>query len=267
MSRLKTKFSELKAQGKAAFIPFIMGGDPDATQSLELLNALPDAGADIIEIGMPFSDPMADGPVIEAAGNRALDAGMTLAGVLQLVTKFREKNQHTPMVLMGYANPPYHMGWENFCAAAAKAGVDGLILVDIPPEEEGEITPHLNQHGIDLIRLVTPTSDAKRREVILKSASGFVYYVTSLGVTGLRSSLPPDLAARIDRVRQLSGLPVMAGFGFSEPAQAAGLAGALDGIIVGSLNQRTIAEQGTRAGPALAKLTAAFAAASHDGRT
>ena len=253
MSRLKTKFSELKAQGKAAFIPFIMGGDPDATQSLELLNALPDAGADIIEIGMPFSDPMADGPAIEAAGNRALDAGMTLAGVLQLVTKFREKNQHTPMVLMGYANPPYHMGWENFCAAAAKAGVDGLILVDIPPEEEGEITPHLNQHGIDLIRLVTPTSDAKRREVILKSASGFVYYVSVAGITGDKSAGHQALDAAISDLRKQTELPLAIGFGIKTPEQAKQAAQCADAVVVGSAIVKALHEQGKTAALKLVK--------------
>ena len=260
MSRLKARFEALKSKNKTAFIPFVMGGDPDRDASLALLKALPEAGADVIEIGMPFSDPMADGPVIEAAGNRALDTGMTLSGVLEMVAEFRESNDEIPIVLMGYANPPYAMGWESFCEAAAKAGVDGVILVDIPPEEEGEVTPHLEANNIDLIRLVTPTSDVARREVILKSASGFVYYVSVAGITGDKSAENTALETAMSELRAQTNLPLAIGFGIKTPEQAADAANHADAVVVGSAIVKCLHEEG--ADKAL-ELVEALAGATH----
>ncbi len=242
--RLTNKFASLKAQGKTAFIPFIMGGDPDAAASLEFLKSLPAAGADIIEIGMPFSDPMADGPVIEAAGNRALDGGMTLAKTLSQVAEFRETDDETPIILMGYSNPPYIMGWEKFCVAAKQAGVDGLILVDLPPEEEAEATPYMVENEIDLIRLVTPTADAARREVILKSASGFVYYVSVAGITGDKSATNRSLDKAMSDLRAQTDLPLAIGFGIKTPEQAADAARHADAVVVGSAIVKILNEQG-----------------------
>ena len=251
--RLANKFAALKAANKTAFIPFIMGGDPDAAASAELLAKLPDAGADVIEIGMPFSDPMADGPVIEAAGNRALDAGMTLAKTLQMVSDFRVNDNETPIILMGYCNPPYAMGWQSFCEQAAKAGVDGLILVDLPPEEEGEVTPHLNANQIDLVRLVTPTSDTARREVILKSASGFVYYVSVAGITGDKSASNDALEGAMNDLRAQTSLPLAIGFGIKTPEQAADASQYGDAVVVGSAIVKLLHEEGAQAALKLVK--------------
>lgn len=262
MSRLKQKFAGLNAEGKTAFIPFIMGGDPSREDSLAFLKALPQAGADIIEIGMPFSDPMADGPVIEAAGNRALDNGMTLQSVLEMVSEFRADNDDTPIVLMGYANPPYQMGWENFAQAASKAGVDGLILVDIPPEEEAEVTQHLEASQIDLIRLVTPTANAARREVILKSASGFVYYVSVAGITGDKSAENNALESAMSDLRAQTDLPLAIGFGIKTPEQAKAAAQHADAVVVGSAIVKCLHEEGSKAAVALVE---ALAMAVHSG--
>lgn len=258
--RLSNKFAALKAANKTAFIPFIMGGDPDADASLEFLKALPKAGADIIEIGMPFSDPMADGPVIEAAGNRALDGGMTLAKTLEQVAAFRQTDDETPIILMGYANPPYIMGWEKFCASAKQAGVDGLILVDLPPEEEAEATGFLAANEIDLIRLVTPTADALRREVILKSASGFVYYVSVAGITGDKSASTTALDKAMNDLRAQTQLPLAIGFGIKTPAQASDAAQHADAVVVGSAIVKLMHEQGA---DAALQLVSNLAAATH----
>lgn len=258
--RLSNKFESLKAENKTAFVPFIMAGDPDAAASLEFLKALPVAGADIIEIGMPFSDPMADGSVIEAAGNRALDGGMTLAKTLTQVAEFRKSDDETPIILMGYSNPPYIMGWEKFCVSAKQAGVDGLILVDLPPEEELEVTPYMAENEIDLIRLVTPTSDASRREVILKSASGFVYYVSVAGITGDKSASNTALDTAMSDLRAQTDLPLAIGFGIKTPAQAADAAKHGDAVVVGSIIVKTLHEQGA---DAALKLVEELAAATH----
>ena len=237
-----------------------MAGDPDAAASAEFLAKLPAAGADIIEIGMPFSDPMADGPVIEAAGNRALKGGMTLAKTLDQVAEFRKSDDETPIILMGYSNPPYIMGWETFCVAANEAGVDGLILVDLPPEEELEATPYMAANEIDLIRLVTPTSDAARREVILQSASGFVYYVSVAGITGDKSASNTALDKAMGALRTQTDLPLAIGFGIKTPAQAAQTARHADAVVVGSAIVKTLHEQGS---DAACKLVEALAAATH----
>ncbi len=245
--RLAAKFAALKVAQKKSFIPFIMAGDPDAKSSLELLKALPAAGADIIEIGMPFSDPMADGPVIEAAGNRALSGGMSLTKTLDIVAEFRQSDTQTPIILMGYSNPPYIMGWEKFCANAKQAGVDGVILVDLPPEEENEATGFLAANAIDLIRLVTPTADAARREVILKSASGFVYYVSVAGITGDKSASSPALDTAMRDLRAQTSLPLAIGFGIKTPEQAAAAAQHADAVVVGSAIVKCLNENGTDA--------------------
>lgn len=258
--RLSNKFASLKAENKTAFIPFIMGGDPNVAASLEFLKALPNAGADIIEIGMPFSDPMADGPVIEAAGNRALNGGMTLTKTLEQVAAFRESDKGTPIILMGYANPPYIMGWEKFCKSAKAAGVDGLILVDLPPEEEAEVTGFLVENEIDLIRLVTPTSDAARREVILKSASGFVYYVSVAGITGDKSASTQALDKAMSDLRVQTELPLAIGFGIKTPQQAKEAAQHGDAVVVGSAIVKTYHEQGS---DAALKLVSELAKATH----
>ncbi len=258
--RLSDKFESLKAANKTAFIPFIMAGDPDAAASLEFLKALPAAGADIIEIGMPFSDPMADGPVIEAAGNRALEGGMTLAKTLEQVAAFRIADTQTPIILMGYSNPPYIMGWEKFCKDAKAAGVDGLILVDLPPEEEAEATGFLAENEIDLIRLVTPTADAARREVILKSASGFVYYVSVAGITGDKSASNNALDTAMSDLRAQTKLPLAIGFGIKTPAQAAETAKHSDAVVVGSAIVKCLHEQGA---DAALKLVSDLATATH----
>lgn len=250
--RLTKRFNALKEQQKTAFIPFIMGGDPNAEESLSLLQQLPKAGADVIEIGVPFSDPMADGPVIEAAGNRALDAGMTLQKILEMVQAFRLKDTETPVILMGYSNPFYHMGWEIFCQKAQQAGVDGVILVDLPPEEEAEATPYLNACQLDLIRLVTPTSKEARRAKILHSASGFVYYVSVAGITGDKSAQSQSLDAAMQALRKQTELPLAIGFGIKTPEQAADAAHYGDAVVVGSALVKTRHEQGEDAALALA---------------
>ena len=284
MSFIRQFFGNMRKANQKVLSIYLPAGYPTSEATLPLLDTLVEAGADMIELGIPFSDPTADGPVIQAAMVRAMgQADFSLSRVLETAQAIHEARPEVPLVFLSYFNPivnglrpadskPGYRADEGliaFLERARRAGVRGLVIPDLPFDApESELLRELvGKYDMHQILMVAPNTGEERLRAIATAASGFVYYVTSLGVTGLRSSLPPDLAARIDRVRQLSGLPVMAGFGFSEPAQAAGLAGALDGIIVGSLNQRTIAEQGTRAGPALAKLTAAFAAASHDGRT
>jgi len=211
-----------------------MAGDPDASTSLEILKRLPGAGADIIELGLPFSDPMADGPSIQRAAIRALDAGMKLSGVLDLVRRFREHDSTTPIVLMGYLNPILSRGLETFAAAAAAAGVDGLIVVDCPPEEAEPLADALDDAGVDLIRLATPTTDAARLRVVARRTRGFVYYVSVTGVTGGKAARAADIAPAVARVREASGLPVAVGFGIRTPAQARDVADIADAVVVGS---------------------------------
>lgn len=241
MSRIATFFS----QKRKAFIPFLMAGDPDKATAQAFLNRLPEAGADIIEIGIPFSDPMADGPVIEQAGRRALASGMTLAGVLEMVRAFRQKHADTPVVLMGYYNPVYIYGVEKFCRDAAVAGVDGLIIVDLPPEEEVELTTHLG--GIDLIRLIAPTTPTQRQQYVMRHASGFVYYVSVKGITGDKSADHTDLSAAISQLRQHTTLPLAAGFGIKTPEQAALAAASADAVVVGSALVQKLHSEGLEA--------------------
>jgi tryptophan synthase alpha chain len=230
-NRLTTRFAELSAYNRSGFVAYMMAGDGD---SQALLNALPAAGADVIELGMPFTDPMADGPSIQAAALRALEAGMTLKGTLAQAAEFRKKDHDTPIVLMGYANPIHHMGWEKFAKAAAKAGVDGLICVDVPPEEDDELRAALGKYSIALIRLATPTTDDKRLATVVANTSGFVYYVSTTGVTGAGSGAVTEVGEAVARVQRASGLPVAVGFGVKEPDQAAAIAQTADAVVVGS---------------------------------
>jgi tryptophan synthase alpha chain len=234
MSRLGQRLTDLAAADRAALVTYVMGFDPDRATSQAILNGLPGAGADIVEFGMPFTDPMADGPAIQFAAGRALEAGGSLKGTLEMVAEFRKGDAATPVVLMGYYNPVYAWGPERFCADAAKAGVDGLILVDLPPEEADELLPHCRANDIDFIFLTTPTSDDARLPVIVGHASGFVYYVSIAGITGTASASTQAIADAVARIKRHTSLPVCVGFGIKSPAQAADVARLADGVVVGS---------------------------------
>ncbi len=242
MSRIAARFKALAAQGRGALIPYLEAYDPDWDTSLELLRKMPAAGADLIEIGMPFSDPSADGPVIQAAARRGLKAGATLAGVLDMVTDFRQQDNETPIILMGYLNPVESYGYERFCRDAASAGVDGLILVDLPPEEADVLAPFAKANGLDIIRLVAPTTSDERLPYVLSHASGFVYYVSITGITGTRSATTHDLEAAIPRLRKVTKLPIAIGFGVRTPQQAANASSIADGAVVASALLSTLAE-------------------------
>lgn len=234
MSRLKARFDQLAAENRAALVTYCMACDPDRATSQAILNGLPAAGADIIEFGMPFTDPMADGPSIQYAAQRALKAGGSLKLTLAMIAEFRKTDNATPVVLMGYYNPVYSWGVAQFCADAATAGIDGLILVDLPPEEADELVPHCRANGIDFIFLTTPTSDDVRLPTILKDASGFVYYVSIAGITGTASASGQAIADAVARIRRHTALPVCVGFGIKSPEQAAEVAAIADGAVVGS---------------------------------
>ncbi len=233
-ARIDARFAALKAEGRAAFVPYVMAGDPDAATALAILRGLPAAGADIIEVGFPFSDPMAEGPPIQRAALRALDKGMTLKGVLELIRTFRDADQSTPVILMGYTNLLVSWGYEAFARAAAEAGVDGVIIVDTPPEEADDLTDALDAAGLSLIRLATPTSDDRRLETVVRRTSGFVYYVSVAGVTGVKEAVAAEVAPAVERVRKASGLPVAVGFGIKTPERAAAIARVADAVVVGS---------------------------------
>jgi tryptophan synthase alpha chain len=234
MSRLGKVFADLKAEGRAGFVPFITAGDPDPETSFAILKDLPAAGADVIELGIPFSDPMADGPAIQASSTRALKAGMTVKDVLAMVTRFRETDTKTPIVLMGYYNSIHAFGGSAFIAAAAKAGVDGLIIVDLGPEEDEVLRLEANSAGIDIVRLATPTTDDARLPTVLNGAGGYLYYVSVAGVTGTKSVPEQEVAAAIRRIKSHTDLPCAVGFGISTPEQAASVARISDAAIVGS---------------------------------
>jgi tryptophan synthase alpha chain len=240
MSRIASRFADLKREGRGALIPFLEAWDPDAATSMALLRGLPDAGADLIEIGIPFTDPMADGPIVQAAGKRALAAGATVANVLAMVRDFRRGDAATPIILMGYLNPVLSYGAGKFCADASAAGVDGLIMVDLPTEEADILVPHATAHGIDLIRLVAPTTDDRRLPLVLDGSSGFVYYVSITGITGTRSTTAEHLGVAIPRIRRVTDLPIAVGFGVRTPAQAAEAARSADAAVVGSALCSTI---------------------------
>ena len=234
MSRIASRFAALRAAGRGALVTYLQAFDPDRETSLAILRGLPEAGADLIEIGVPFTDPMADGPAIQKAALRALRAGATVAGVLDMVRTFRAGDDQTPIVLMGYYNPILSFGLERFCGAAAAAGVDGLIIVDVPPEEADEVEPHTRALGLDLIRLFAPTTEEARLPRVLAATSGFVYYVSIAGITGTKSASSDSLAAAVPRIRRHTDLPVCIGFGIRSPAQAAEAAMIADGAVVGT---------------------------------
>lgn len=234
MTRIAATFSALKAANRKALVTFIVAGDPDTAASLETLKGLPAAGADIIELGMPFTDPMADGPAIQAADLRALANGMTLPKTLEMVKAFRETNTTTPIVLMGYYNPIYAYGTEKFTKDAAALGVDGLIIVDLPPEEEDELFLPAKAAGLDLIRLITPTTTPERLQTVIKNASGFLYYVSVAGITGSKSASPDTVKKHLDTVRTQTSLPIAVGFGIRTPDDAKAMSIAGDAVVVGS---------------------------------
>lgn len=240
MSRLADTFSRLKAKGRAALVSYVVAGDPNPELGQEILNALPDAGVDIIELGIPFTDPMADGPTIQAADIRALAAGMSVAKTLDMVRTFRQKNTMTPIVLMGYYNPVYIYGGARFAKDAAAAGVDGLLLVDLPPEEDGEIKGDLKAAGIDLIHLITPTSTGERLKKLVQDTSGFLYYVSIAGVTGTASIEMNSVAAKLKEIKAVSDLPVAVGFGIRTIEDAKAVASIAEGVVIGSAFVRII---------------------------
>jgi tryptophan synthase alpha chain len=233
-TRIDTRFAELKKAGRSAFVTFLMAGDPDPATSLELIKALPKAGSDLIEIGMPFTDPMADGPSIQAAGLRALKAGMTLKKTLELVGGFRKDDNTTPIVLMGYYNPIYIYGVDKFLADAKTAGVDGLIIVDLPPEEDDELCLPAMKAGLNFIRLATPTTDDKRLPAVLANTSGFVYYVAITGITGAAAADSTAVSGAVARIKRHTKLPVCVGFGIRTPENARAIASHANGAVVGT---------------------------------
>ncbi|WP_454683746.1 tryptophan synthase subunit alpha [Ancylobacter moscoviensis] len=233
-TRIETRFAACAAEGRAALVTFITAGDPDFETSLALLKALPAAGADVIELGVPFTDPMADGPAIQAAGLRALKAGQTLRKTLDMVRAFREGDATTPIVLMGYYNPIYIYGVDRFLVDAKSAGVDGLIVVDLPPEEDNELCLPALLAGLDFIRLATPTTDDKRLPAVLANTAGFVYYVSITGITGSATPDPNLVGQAVSRIKRHTALPVAVGFGVKTPEQAAAIAAGADGVVVGS---------------------------------
>lgn len=250
-ARIAAKFEALKGEGRAAFVPYIMGGDPDLAASQKILNGLPAAGADLIELGFPFSDPMAEGPPIQRAALRALSSGMKLKTVLGMAAEFRKTDQTTPIILMGYTNPIVSWGYAQFAADAAAAGIDGMIVVDLPPEEAGPLADALDTADMALIRLATPTSDDERLKTVVQRTSGFVYYVSVAGVTGVLEADAEVVAPAVVRVRAASGLPVAVGFGIKTPERAAAVARVADAVVVGSaLVDRVQDAQGRGADPA-----------------
>lgn len=248
MSRIETTFKRLKDEGKKALVTFITAGDPSAEKSLSVMESLPEAGADLIEIGMPFTDPMADGPAIQASSLRALEGGMTLKGVLKMLQQFRSKNDETPVILMGYFNPIYIYGIEDFVRDAKAAGADGLIIVDLPPEEDAELRSSAQKAGLDFIKLLTPTTNEQRLPTVLDSASGFLYYVSIAGVTGTKSANVAQVEQHIAQIKQQTDLPIAIGFGIKTPDDAAKMSAIADGVVVGSAIVETMQNGGDVAG-------------------
>lgn len=258
--RIDQTFAALKAANSTAFVAYMMGGDPDRETSQKLLNALPGAGVDIIELGMPFTDPAADGPTIEEAGLRSLAAGTTLKSVLSMATEFRKTNTTTPVIVMGYCNPVHHMGYAAFADAAKAAGIDGAIIVDLPPEEDGELRAAFETHDLALIRLATPTTDAARLPKVVAGTKGFVYYVSMTGITGSALSQNNAIKDQVAKVREASNLPVVVGFGVKTPERARDVAKDADGVVVGSAIVQEMHENGI---DAALKLVKSLADAAH----
>ena len=234
MTRIDDTFARLKAEGKKAFVAYVMAGDPDYDTSVGIVRALPGAGVDIIELGMPFTDPMADGETIQLAGQRALEGGQTLDKTLQIARELRKDDDRTPIVMMGYYNPIYSRGVDRFLAQAKEAGIDGLIIVDLPPEEDDELCIPAQKAGLNFIRLATPTTDAKRLPKVLQNTSGFVYYVSITGITGAAEADAAQVAPEVARIKAQTDLPVIVGFGIKTPQAAQSIAGIADGCVVGS---------------------------------
>jgi len=258
MSRIAARFADLKAEGRAGLVTYLACGDPDRASFEKILAALPGAGADLIEIGMPFSDPMADGPAIQAASRRALKSGMTLAKTLEVLRRFRKSDADTPVVLMGYYNPIYRHGVKRFLKEAKDAGCDGLIVVDLPPEHDEELCLPALAAGIDFIRLATPTTDDKRLPTVLRNASGFIYYVAIAGITGTKSAEAGEVSKAVARLKRHTGLPVAVGFGIKNPAQAAEVSRGADAAVVGSALVETVARNLDKKGRPLPGLEAAL---------
>jgi tryptophan synthase alpha chain len=264
MSRIAARFEALRGAGRQALIPYIAAGDPHPDVTLDMMHALVEGGADLVELGVPFSDPMADGPVIQRAAERALAHRVSLHHVLDMVARFRERDQQTPVVLMGYLNPVETMGYGSFARAAALAGVDGVLTVDLPPEEAGDLTAALKGTGLDPIFLVAPTSDESRIRRICEAASGFVYYVSVKGVTGAGHFQLAPVARKIEAIRQVTTLPVGVGFGIKDPETAKAVARVADAVIVGSAivsRVETLAERPEAVAPALKAFVASLRAA------
>ncbi|WP_040616085.1 tryptophan synthase subunit alpha, partial [Oceanicola granulosus] len=234
MTRIDAKFESLRAEGRKAFVAYVMAGDPTYETSLEIVRGLPGAGVDIIELGLPFTDPMADGATIQLAGQRALEAGQTLEKTLELVRALRESDDTTPVVMMGYYNPIYSRGVDRFLADAREAGVDGLIIVDLPPEEDDELCIPAQAAGLNFIRLATPTTDDARLPRVLQNTSGFVYYVSITGITGAASARATDVGPEVARIKAATDIPVIVGFGIKTPESAEAIASVADGAVVGS---------------------------------
>jgi tryptophan synthase alpha chain len=243
MTRIDAKFAELKSQGKKAFVAYVMAGDPDFDTSLEIIKGLPSAGVDVIEMGLPFTDPMADGPTIQLAGQRALENGQTLEKTLQMAREFRKGDDTTPIVMMGYYNPIYNRGVDRFLADAKEAGIDGLIVVDLPPEEDSELCIPAQSAGLNFIRLATPTTDDKRLPKVLQNTSGFVYYVSITGITGAANAVATDVGPEVARIKSATKLPVIVGFGIKTPEASEKIASVADGAVVGSAIVELIAQR------------------------
>ena len=260
--RIDQTFTTRKAKGQAAFVAYMMAGDPDRAISQAFLNALPAAGVDIIELGIPFTDPMADGIVIENAGIRARKSGTTLTTVLEMAAEFRKTNDTTPIIVMGYANPIHHMGFTKFATTAKAAGVDGAIIVDLPPEEDSDLRTAFAEHDLALIRLATPTTDAERLPRVVSGTKGFVYYVSMTGITGDSFTQAGSITEQVTRVREAANLPVVVGFGVKTPERAREVAKDADGVVVGTAIVKTLHEDGPEAALSLIR---SLAEATHTG--
>ena len=265
-TRIDRRMAKLKAEGRPALVTYVMGGDPDYDTSVAIMKALPKAGSDVIELGMPFTDPMADGPAIQAANIRSLGKGTTTADVLSIASGFRQRHPDVPLVLMGYANPMVRRGPEWFASAAMNAGVDGVICVDIPPEEDDALGPSLRDAGIAPIRLATPTTDDRRLPAVVEGSEGFLYYVAVAGITGMQQAAIESIEANVTRIKHATDIPVAVGFGVRTPEQAGEIARVADGVVVGSALVELVAEHGAGAPAKLRELTSALSEAVRSAR-